>query len=30
MPFTWTKTAEEILTRERHAFDVLDEIRGNR
>ena len=29
-PFTWTKTAEDILTRERRALDTLDEIRGNR
>jgi transposase len=29
-PFTWTKTAEDILTRERRAMDKLDEIRGNR
>ena len=29
-PFTWTKTAEDILTRERRALDKLDEIRGNR
>jgi hypothetical protein len=29
-PFRWTKTAEEILTRERRALDALDEIRGNR
>ncbi len=29
-PFQWTKSAEEILTRERRALDVLDEIRGNR
>ncbi len=29
-PFTWTKTAEDILTRERRALDRLDEIRGNR
>ena len=28
-PFTWTKTAEDILTRERRALDKLDEIRGN-
>ena len=29
-PFTWTKTAEDILTRERRTLDKLDEIRGNR
>jgi len=29
-PFRWTKTAEDILTRERRALDTLDEIRGNR
>jgi hypothetical protein len=29
-PFTWTKTAENILARERRALDKLDEIRGNR
>ena len=29
-PFTWTKTAENILRRERRALDALDEIRGNR
>ena len=29
-PFKWTKTAEDILTRERLALDKLDEIRGNR
>jgi len=29
-PFTWTKTADDILTRERRALDALDEIRGNR
>jgi transposase len=29
-PFTWTKTAEDILARERRALDALDEIRGNR
>ena len=28
--FKWTKTAEDILTRERRALDTLDEIRGNR
>ena len=28
--FKWTKTAEDILTRERRALDKLDEIRGNR
>ncbi len=29
-PFKWTKTAEDILTRERRALNRLDEIRGNR
>ena len=29
-PFKWTKTAKDILTRERRALDALDEIRGNR
>tara|TARA_Y100001951_G_scaffold104868_1_gene118345 strand:- start:2576 stop:2944 length:369 start_codon:yes stop_codon:yes gene_type:complete len=29
-PFKWTKTAEDILTRERRALDKLDETRGNR
>jgi hypothetical protein len=29
-PFKWTKTAEDILTRERRALDKLDKIRGNR
>ena len=29
-PFTWTKTAEDILVRERRALDKLDEIRGTR
>lgn len=29
-PFRWTKSAEDILTRERRALDALDEIRGNR
>jgi hypothetical protein len=29
-PFHWTKTAEDIITRERRALDALDEIRGNR
>lgn len=29
-PFKWTKTAEDILIRERRALDKLDEIRGNR
>mgnify|MGYP006180113429 CR=1 FL=1 len=28
-PFHWTKTAEDILTRERRALNALDEIRGN-
>ena len=26
-PFRWTKTAEDVLTRERRALDKLDEIR---
>ena len=26
----WSKTAEDILTRERRALDALDQIRGNR
>ena len=29
-PFTWTKTAQDILARERRALNALDEIRGNR
>jgi transposase len=29
-PFHWTKTADDILTRERRALNALDEIRGNR
>ena len=29
-PFKWTKTAEDILARERRALDALDKIRGNR
>ena len=29
-PFRWTKTAEDIVTREQRALDKLDEIRGNR
>jgi len=29
-PFTWTKTAADILSQERRALDALDEIRGNR
>ena len=28
-PFTWTKTAEDILARERRALDKLDEIRSS-
>ncbi len=28
--FTWTKTAGDILARERRALNELDEIRGNR
>ncbi|MCE6966890.1 IS630 family transposase, partial [Cereibacter sphaeroides] len=29
-PFVWSKSTEDILTRERRALDKLDEIRGNR
>ena len=29
-PFVWTKSAKDILTRERRALDALDKIRGNR
>lgn len=29
-PFVWTKSAEDILRRERRAIDALDDIRGNR
>ena len=29
-PSKWTKTAEDILTRERRVLDALDGIRGNR
>lgn len=29
-PFLWSKTAEDIITRERQALDKLDQIRGNR
>ncbi len=29
-PFTRTKSAEDILARERRALNALDEIRGNR
>jgi len=29
-PFTWTKSADDILARERRALNALDEIRGNR
>ena len=28
-PFAWTKTANDILTRERRAINALDEIRGS-
>ena len=28
-PFAWTKTANDILTRERRAINALNEIRGN-
>ena len=29
-PFTWTKTADDILNREQRALNKLDEIRRNR
>ena len=29
-PFVWSKTADDIITRERRALNALDEIRGNR
>lgn len=29
-PFVWSKTADDIIARERRALDALDEIRGNR
>lgn len=29
-PFVWSKTAENIITRERRALDAFDDIRGNR
>ena len=29
-PFVWSKTAEDILTRERRALNALDQIMGNR
>jgi transposase len=29
-PFVWTKTADDIITRERRALNALDEIRGSR
>ena len=29
-PFTWTKTADDILSREQRALNKLDEVRGNR
>lgn len=29
-PFVWSKSAEDIVTRERRALDALDGIRGNR
>jgi transposase len=29
-PFVWSKTAEDIIARERRALDALDQIRGNR
>ena len=29
-PFAWTKTAADIVARERRALDKLDELRGNR
>ena len=28
-PFVWSKTADDIINRERRALDALDEIRGN-
>ncbi|KPP85247.1 MAG: DDE superfamily endonuclease [Rhodobacteraceae bacterium HLUCCA08] len=29
-PFKWSKTAEDILARERRALNAVDQIRGNR
>jgi transposase len=29
-PFVWSKTADDILARERRALNALDEVRGNR
>jgi transposase len=29
-PFVWSKTADDILARERRVLDALDQIRGNR
>jgi transposase len=29
-PFVWSKTANDIIARERRALDALDQIRGNR
>ena len=29
-PFVWSKTANDIIARERRALDALDKIRGNR
>jgi transposase len=29
-PFVWSKTADDIIARERRALNALDEIRGNR
>jgi transposase len=29
-PFVWSKTADDIIARERRALDAFDEIRGNR
>ena len=29
-PFIWSKTADDIIARERRALDALNEIRGNR
>ena len=29
-PFRWTKTPQDILTRERRALNPLDDLRGNR
>lgn len=29
-PFTWTKTADDIVSRKRRALNAFDDIRGNR